>query len=45
VKGKISGAEQQIMEKWKPPLRGIVKLNWGATIDMKTKRMGVGVVV
>jgi hypothetical protein len=45
VKGKTSGAKKQDIEKWKPPPRGIVKLNWDAAIDSKTKRMGVGVVV
>lgn len=44
-KGKIIGTKQQDVERWKPPPKGIVKLNWDGTIDTKTKMIGVGVVV
>jgi ribonuclease HI len=42
--GQINGETQSEVEKWKPPPRGTVKLNWDAAIDMKTRMMGVGVV-
>lgn len=34
-----------VEEKWKPPPRGISKVNWDAAIDVGKKLMGVGVVV
>jgi hypothetical protein len=34
-----------VEEKWKPPLRGTMKLNWDTAIDKHKKMMGVGVVV
>ena len=31
--------------RWQPPVRDMVKLNWDASMDTKTKTIGLGVVI
>ncbi|XP_042965403.1 uncharacterized protein LOC122299302 isoform X2 [Carya illinoinensis] len=41
--GQASGSNS-MQEIWKKPARGIVKVNWAASLDQRMKRMGVGII-
>lgn len=45
VIGGMRKKSQQVVEVWKAPPMGTMKLNWAVAIDKQRKRMGVGIVV
>ncbi|KAF5454786.1 hypothetical protein F2P56_024425 [Juglans regia] len=36
---------QQLLETWEKPERGFVKVNWNASLDVKRKRMEIGIII
>jgi ribonuclease HI len=40
-----TGEMGRIPPKWKAPVGGSLKLNWGAAVNKQSKRMGIGIIV
>lgn len=36
---------RSIVESWRKPPRGIIKVNWDASVDSKGKRIGIGLIM